>query len=163
MNRTIITKKGYQLLREKISKLEEYSKKITEKLVYAKIDGDLSENADWIVLKENWENNRDKINKMRYLLENSDIISKSDNKEEMKFIQIGSNVIYSMLNDDFSLQEKTFNVEITSEIDSDPFVGKISHQSPFGSSLIGKEVGNIIEIISSNHSNNYKVKVLEIS
>jgi transcription elongation factor GreA len=163
MDRTIITKRGYQLLREKISKLEEYSKKITEKLVYAKIDGDLSENADWIVLKENWENNRDKINKMRYLLENSDVILKSDDKEEMRFIQIGSNVVYSILDDDSSLQEKTLNVEITSEIDSDPFIGKISHQSPFGSSLIGKEVGDIIEIISSNRLNNYKVKVLEIS
>lgn len=157
----MITEKGYQLIKKRLSELEKNSKVIADKLSYARLDGDLSENADWIILRENLENAQDKINKMRSLLENSEIISK--NEEDAEFIQVGSNVTYAILKNDGTLEETTSEIEITSEMDSDPFVNKVSNQSPFGSSLIGKEVGAIVEVVSPKASNSYKVKVLKVS
>lgn len=159
----MITEKGYQLIKKRLSELEKNSKVIADKLSYARLDGDLSENADWIILRENLEIAQDKINKMRTLLENSDVISKSDHEESLKFIQVGSNVSYCILKSDGTLETKESEIEITSEMDSDPFVNKVSDQSPFGASLIGKEVGDIVEVTSPKVSNNYKVKVLKIS
>ncbi len=46
MNKNVITEEGYQLIKERISKHEQESKEIADKLSYARLDGDLSENAD---------------------------------------------------------------------------------------------------------------------
>jgi transcription elongation GreA/GreB family factor len=46
MNKNIITKEGYELIKKRLSDLEKQSKIIADKLKYARMDGDLSENAD---------------------------------------------------------------------------------------------------------------------
>jgi transcription elongation factor GreA len=95
------------------------------------------------------------------VLENSDVI-KGSNFNGREFVQVGSKVTYSIIDKSGKLNQESSEIEITSEIDSDPFVGKVSHQSPLGSSLIGKKIGDIIEVVSSKILNNYKIKVLEI-
>jgi transcription elongation GreA/GreB family factor len=46
MNKSMITEEGYQLIKKKLSDLEKNSKIIADRLSYARLDGDLSENAD---------------------------------------------------------------------------------------------------------------------
>jgi len=46
MNKNVITKEGYQLIKKRLSDLEKQSKLIADRLTYARLDGDLSENAD---------------------------------------------------------------------------------------------------------------------
>lgn len=62
LNRNLITKESYQLKKNKLIELEENSKTITDKLKYVGIDGDPSENSDWISLNKNLELTYDKIN-----------------------------------------------------------------------------------------------------
>ncbi|WNE41359.1 MAG: Transcription elongation factor GreA [Mycoplasmataceae bacterium] len=163
MNKSMITEEGYQLIKVKLRDLEKNSKEIAERLSYARLDGDLSENADWIVLRENLESTHDKINRIRKVLENSDIV-KGNTQINCQFIQIGNKVSYSIFDSSNIISDEISEIEITSEIDSDPFINKISYQSPLGSSLIGKSVGDILEIMSSKNLNkrSYKIKVLKI-
>ncbi|WNE41674.1 MAG: Transcription elongation factor GreA [Mycoplasmataceae bacterium] len=151
----LITENGYQLLKNKLIDLEKQSKIVSDKLKYARIDGDLSENAEWKVLRENLEITHDKIIKIRKDLENSNIIQGNDNNNNS--IRIGNKVLYSIVGKDESLE-----VEITSEIEANPFINKISYLSPLGSSLMNKGVGEVIEIKNSRNLNNYQIKVIEV-
>lgn len=160
MNKNIITEEGYKLIKKKLSDLEKQSKLIADKLTYARLDGDLSENADWIVLRENLENTHDKINRIRKILENSDVVEKSENSD--KVVQVGSIIKYLIINNDGVEVNKELEIEITSEMDSDPFVGKVSYLSPLGSALLNKEIGEVVEINNSNVLNKYKVRILKI-
>lgn len=158
----IITEAGYQLVKKKLSDLEKEKKEIADRLSYARLDGDLSENAAWIALRESLEKVQDNITRIRNSLEEYEVIS-FDHKQSYKSIQIGNKVTYEAVSkSSFEDQQKKMEIEITSEIDSDPFVGKISYQSPLGSSLLGKEVGDIVDVVIPKSSNNYKIKVLEI-
>ena len=162
----MMTKNGYQLLKSKLIDLEKESKIISNKLTYARIDGDLSENADWKALRENLEITHDKINKIRKDLENASIIQGNDKNNDS--VRIGNKVVYSILNNDekvgnFSKQSfETSEVEITSEIEANPFIKKISYLSPLGSALLNKEIGEVVEINNSNVLNKYKVRILKI-
>jgi transcription elongation factor GreA len=151
----MMTKNGYQLLKSKLIDLEKESKIISNKLTYARIDGDLSENADWKALRENLEITHDKINKIRKDLENSNIIQGNDKNNDS--VRIGNKVVYSIIGKD-----ETLEVEITSEIEANPFVNKVSYLSPLGSALLNKEIGKVVEINNSNVLNKYKVKILKI-
>ncbi|WNE41842.1 MAG: Transcription elongation factor GreA [Mycoplasmataceae bacterium] len=160
MNKNVITKEGYQLIKKRLSDLEKQSKLIADRLTYARLDGDLSENADWIVLRENLENTHDKINRIRKILENSDVVERNENSE--KIVQVGSVVNYLIIDNSGTSTNKELEIEITSEMDSDPFVGKVSYLSPLGSSLINKEVGEEVEVNNSNVLKRYKIRILKI-
>jgi len=151
----LITEKGYQLLKNKLIDLEKNSKVISDKLTYARIDGDLSENAEWKALRENLEITHDKILRIRRDLDNATIITGNDNNNES--VRIGNKVLYSLLN-----RKEISEVEITSEVDSDPFINKISYLSPLGASLLNKKINEVVEINKSHPLNNYRIKILEI-
>jgi len=150
----LITENGYQLLKNKLIDLEKQSKIVSDKLKYARIDGDLSENAEWKALRENLEITHDKILRIRKDLDNSTIIKGNNNTDS---IQIGNRVIYSINNNN-----ETSEVEITSEVESNPFVNKISYLSPLGASLMNKKVGEVIEIKNSRNLNSYQIKIIEV-
>ena len=153
--KVLITESGYLILKNKLIDLEKNSKIISDKLKYARIDGDLSENAEWKALRESLELTHDKILRIRRDLDNATIITGNDNNNES--VRIGNKVSYALLN-----RKEISEVEITSEVDSDPFINKISYLSPLGSSLLNKKVGELVEINKSHVLNNYRIKILEI-
>jgi transcription elongation GreA/GreB family factor len=106
------------------------------------------------------ESTHDKINRIRKILENSEVIERNENNENI--VQVGSIVRYSIIKNSGLENDKESEIEITSEMDSDPFVGKVSYLSPLGSSLINREIGEIVEVNNSNILNSYKVRILKI-
>ncbi len=86
-----------------------------------------------------------------------------NNRKNNGFVQLGSRVSYQVLESKEQFVDNNLQIEVTSEIDSDPSVGRISHQSPLGSALFGKRVGDTVVVSSSATGYEiYKIKILTI-
>ena len=119
-------------MQEKIKKLEEKKLIVAEKLNLARLDGDISENADFLVLQGQMMEILDQMSECQSLLDNSEIREKSSNQT---IVELGNVVFYQ-------IAEEEFQVEITDQIVADPSKKKISFTSPLATRLLGKKVGD---------------------
>ena len=148
--KVIITPEGYSTLQKKVNFLEKTKAEISERLSLTSLDSDLSENGDFITLLGNLEEIEKDIARLNSLLVNAEICQKTDDKE---LIGLGSLVTYKILNVG---EEKI--VEITDVVGANP-PQKISINSPFGVSLLGKKVG---DIVNSQGKNKYRIQILAV-
>ncbi|RJQ14054.1 transcription elongation factor GreA [Candidatus Parcubacteria bacterium] len=116
----------------KSSKRQEISQRIEE----AKKLGDLSENAEYMEAREAQDQNERRIYELEDLVKRAVVIQKS--KPTGK-VQIGSTIKVKS-----GSETKTYHI-VGSE-DADPLQGKISNESPIGKALLGKKVGDVVEI-----------------
>lgn len=98
--------------------------------------GDLSENADYHKAKEDQAFMEGRIQELEYLLKNATIIE--ENLGPSDTVQVGSRVTVQEGGD----PEETFFLVGANE--ADPRNGRISNESPIGSALLGRHVGDIV-------------------
>jgi transcription elongation factor GreA len=147
-----ISKENYEKLKKELEYLEkEKRKEIAEKLKIAASHGDLSENAEYALAKEEQANLEQKILEIKKILETAQIIEKNKND----IVDIGSKVEILDLN-----TNKKINIEIVGYGEVDPIKGKISENSPLGKNLINKKVGDNIEF--EINGKKFKYKILKI-
>jgi len=148
-------KKQFHLTKEGIAELEAELKSliaergpIAERIKTAREFGDLSENAEYSAARAEQEQAESRIGEIEHILQNVKVISKpkGDNK-----VQLGSNVKLKSENG----QAKEFQVVGT--VEADPLNGKISDESPIGQALLGKKVGENVEIKTPAETVSYKV------
>ena len=113
-------------------------KEVAEQIKEARSFGDLSENSEYDEAKTEQGKLYSKIAELRNLIENAEIITKSDETDK---VGIGSIV---------TVKDCEYNEEATYQIvgsqEADPITGKISDDSPFGRGLMGRKVGELVEI-----------------
>lgn len=113
-------------------------KEIAEQIKEARSFGDLTENSEYDEAKTEQGKLYSKIAYLKNLIENAEIITKSDETDK---VGIGSVV---------TVKDCELNTEATYQIvgsqEADPSTGKISDDSPFGRGLMGKRVGDIVEV-----------------
>lgn len=97
--------------------------------------GDLSENADYHKAKEDQAFMEGRIQELEYLLKNATIID--ENLGPSDTVQVGSCVTVQEGDD----PEETYYLVGATE--ADPRNGRISNESPIGSALLGRHVGDI--------------------
>ncbi|CAJ0865784.1 13940_t:CDS:2 [Entrophospora sp. SA101] len=124
-------REGYLILQEKLRKLESDYLLTKEKLKIYGLDGDFSENADWVLLEEKKNNLQNKIDSLKVKMAEV-------NQEEEKVIT------YRLL---ATGEEKAIKI---TNWESDPAQGKISPVSPLGMALVNKKVGEITEDLPKN-------------
>jgi transcription elongation factor GreA len=113
--------------------------------------GDLSENADYIAAKEEQAFLEGRILELQTLLRQAVIV---ENGGKDGVVDLGSQVIVS---EDGGTPE-TFLVVGLKE--ADPRNGKISHESPIGSALMGKRVGDTA--VARTPAGDLRFTILEI-
>ena len=113
-------------------------KEVAEQIKEARSFGDLSENSEYDEAKTEQGKLYSKIAELRNLIENAEIITKSDETDK---VGIGS--IVTVKDCEFDAEE-TF--QIVGSQEADPITGKISDDSPFGRGLMGHKIGETIEI-----------------
>lgn len=138
-------KKAFKLTQEGIDELRAELEhgvnvlrpEIAERIKSARELGDLSENAEYQIARQDQEKNDGRILELEYILANTEVIQKpkSDGK-----VVIGSTVVLKNADG----KEKQFQVVGT--IEADPLEGKISDESPIGWALLGKKEGEQVEI-----------------
>lgn len=138
----LLTQEGHNKTEEELDYLKSVKRRdVSARIKEAIAFGDLSENSEYDEAKNEQAKLEEKIAKLEEILRKAVII----NEEEISLdvVNIGSKV---------EVDDKEFNeiVEYTivGSAEADPFKGKISNVSPLGKSLLGKKLGEIIEVPS---------------
>lgn len=114
--------------------------------------GDLSENADYHKAKEDQGFLEGRIQEIEAILRNSVLIEKTTSTD---VVTIGSHV---------TIQEEDFDPEtyhIVGPTEADPRQGKISHESPIGTALMNKKVGQVAEAQAPGGKIKFKILKIE--
>jgi len=146
-----LTKKGYEKLKKEYEALK--------KLLRAKIKGEEvplvfesdDVNAEFLAFKDDVEFLETRMAELETILNNARILD-SVPPAWKDIVQIGALVTL----EEESGRENEFMV--VESLEADPDEGKISVDSPLGKSLIGKKVGDIIEISTPSFKIFYKIK-----
>ena len=141
MSKSPMTKAGAEKLREKLHELKTVDRpRITAAIAEARAHGDLSENAEYHAAREQQSFMEGRINKIESTLADVQIINVKEINETDKVV-FGATVTISNLNSD---EEVTY--QIVGELEADINIGLISIASPIARSLIGKQVGDIVDV-----------------
>jgi len=145
---------GLKKLRDELNRLRDIERpKASQAIAEARDKGDLSENAEYDAAKEAQGMLEMRIAKMEEVASNARIIDESQ-------LDDSKALVHSMV----KIKNLTNKMEVTYKLvaqsESDLKTGKISVDSPIGKGLLGKQVGDIAEIIVP--SGNVKFEVLKI-
>ncbi|PLX05368.1 MAG: transcription elongation factor GreA [Marinilabiliales bacterium] len=150
-----VTQGGYKKLQEELDQLKNVERPaISRQIAEARDKGDLSENAEYDAAKDAQGLLEMRIAKLEETLMNSRIIDES--KIDKSKIQILSKVKIKNLKNK-AIMEYT----ITSESEADLKEKKISINTPIASGLLGKKVGDVVEV--KVPSGTVSFEVVEIS
>ena len=134
------TKEGLDKLKEELNRLKSVERPlISQQIAEARDKGDLSENAEYDAAKNAQSMLELKISKMEELVSNAKIIdeSKLDNSKVLILSKIK---IRNLSN------KAIINYTLVPESEADLKAGKISVTSPIAKGLLGKKVGDHVEI-----------------
>lgn len=135
-----MTKDGYVALQKEIKQLETVERpKISAQIAEARDKGDLSENAEYDAAKEAQGLLEMRIAKLRETLNNSRVLDPKD--VDVSRINILNTV--RLLNKKFNKEVK---YTLVTEKEADLKLGRISIESPIAKGLIGKKVGDIVDV-----------------
>lgn len=154
-NISYFTPAGLKKLQDELHDLKIHERsKISSQIAEARDKGDLSENAEYEAAKDAQGLLEIKINKLEETLANARVIDESKidtskilvlSKVKIKNIQSG----------------QAMNYTLVTETEADLKAGKISITSPIGKGLLGKAIGDTVEI--QVPSGKVKFKVMEVS
>jgi transcription elongation factor GreA len=114
--------------------------------------GDLSENADYIMAKEQQAFLEGRIQELQAALRNAIIVNDGGGIE---VVSVGNRVTVQEPGED----PETFSLVGAKE--ADPRAGKISNESPIGRALLGKRVGDTAEAQTPNGTLKFKILKIE--
>jgi transcription elongation factor GreA len=149
-----MTRDGYNRIKAEIERLETVEMPlIAEKIADARAEGDLKENAEYHAQRENQGMLQAKINALKSKLSRAHIVDTSALPKDQ--VAFGATV---------KLKDSWGDEEIYTLVgagDEDYENGKILSSSPFGVALMGKKVGEIVEIQAPRGTLKYEVLSIE--
>ena len=152
---TYYTKEGIEKLKEELHYLKTEGRAQIAKAISEERDkGDLSENAEYDAAKEAQGLHEAKIAKLGDLLANARLIDESK-LDASKVLALSIVKIKNVKNG------ASMTYQLVSETEADLKSGKISVKSPIAKGLLGKSVGDKVEIAVP--AGNMEFEILEIS
>lgn len=149
--KVILTYEGVKKLEEELEFLKTVKRKeITEKIKVALGYGDLSENSEYDEAKNEQAFTEGRILQLENMLKNAVVVDESEISTDR--VSIGSIVKVK----DYEFDEEVEYV-IVGSAEADPINYKISNESPVGAGLLGKKVGDVVEIIVPEGVNKFEV------
>ena len=127
---------------------------ILEEVKLTRSYGDLSENAEYHAAKRERGKNESRIRFLRNMIKTAIIIKDTSDENS---VGLFDRVTYYMEEDDC---EET--VKIVTTLRRDPFQSIISKESPLGSALMGKKVGDRVAVkVSDDYSYFIEIRAIE--
>ena len=135
-----ISEEGYNKLVAQLKQLEAVERPtVIEAIREARDKGDLSENAEYDAAKEQQGMLEAKINQLKQLIASSKILDKKMLKNDK--VQIQSKVTLKNVK-----ANMTTTYTIVSDTEANLREGKISVNTPIAQGLLGKKVGDVVDI-----------------
>lgn len=149
----LLTAEGFAELEEELNDLRVNKRaENVQAIKEARSHGDLSENSEYDAARDEQAKIEARIQELEYKLEHATIIDNTDKTR----VNVGTKVTILYVDD-----EDTDTYSIVGSLEADPFENKISNESPIGIALMGKKVGDLIDVEGPNGT--YQVKITEIA
>ena len=138
--KNILTFAGLKALEDELFDLKVVKRKeVAEKIKEAREQGDLSENAEYDAAKDEQRDIETRIEEIEKILKNAEVVD--EDEIALDGVSIGCSVrLY-----DVEFEEEV-EYQIVGSTEADSLNFKISNESPVGAALIGRKVGEIVEV-----------------
>lgn len=134
-----LTKAGLEDLKKEHEELAKVKRpEVVTRVSDARNQGDLSENAEYVAAREELAFIDGRIDELEELLKQVSLI-KEDSGGKSTAVELGSEVTLTV-----DGNQEVYRV--VGEWEADPTEKKISHESPLGKALLGKKIGESIEV-----------------
>ncbi len=152
--KNILTYEGLRQLEEELHDLKVNKRKeVAQKIKEAREQGDLSENAEYDAAKDEQRDIEARIEEIDKILRNAEVVL--EDEVDVNVINIGCKVRIL----DMEMNEE-LTYKIVGSMEANSLKGKISNESPLGSALLGKKVGDVVDV--ETHGEVIQYKILEI-
>ena len=136
----ILTYAGLRALEDDLENLKVVKRKeVAVKIREAREQGDLSENAEYDAAKDEQRDIEPRIEEIEKILKHAEVVV--EDEVDLDKISVGCTVV---------LYDKEFEEEVEYKIvgstEANSLAGKISNESPLGKALMGRKVGDNIEV-----------------
>jgi len=153
MEKEPLTLNGLNKLKEELIFLKEKKRpEIVLAIAEARSHGDLKENAEYHAAKEEQSHNEGRINEINDTISRANIIDVTKLNNDGKII-FGSTVFLENLDN-----KEKINYKIVGKDEADLKNKLIYFKSPIGKGLIGKNKGDLVEIITPAGTKNFEIK-----
>lgn len=139
--KTILTREGLKKIQDEIRFLStSETNRLLAEVRDAKDRSGIEENTEYEAAKEQYERLQSKISKLKEMITDVTIVSKTDIDTSKVSILTSVKVLNTKTN-------KEMNFTIVPETDIDIKSGKISSNSPIGSALLNRLVGDEVDVV----------------
>ena len=149
--KNILTYAGLKQYEDELQNLKVFRRKeVAQKIKEAREQGDLSENAEYDAAKDEQRDIELRIEELEKLLKNAEVVV--EDEIDLEKISVGCQVKVLEIEED---EEMEFRIVGSTEANS--LQGKISNESPVGHALLGKKVGDVVDVETQVGVIQYKV------
>jgi transcription elongation factor GreA len=151
MEKVPLTASGFEALVEELRRRQQEERpRIIQAISEARALGDLSENAEYHAAKEAQALNEGRVQELESLISRAEIIDLSKlSGDRIKF-----GAIVKVIDEDTE-EEKTY--QIVGEPEADVRSGRVSITSPIARALIGKTIGDTVEVATPGGGKSYEI------
>ena len=149
--KNILTYEGLRKYEDELHDLKVVKRKeVAQKIKEAREQGDLSENAEYDAAKDEQRDIETRIEELEKILKNAEVVV--EDEIDLDKINIGCKVkVY-----DCEFEEE-LEFQIVGSTEANSLQGKISNESPVGQALIGKKMGDLVDVELINGTAQYRV------
>lgn len=150
----LLTQEGYDKLEAERDMLVSVRRKeVSERLKEAISYGDLSENAEYDAAKNEQAELEERIHKLETMMRNAKIINEDEVSGDHVNVGLTVKVVETQ-----SGEEQSF--VIVGSTEADPFAepARISNESLVGQGLLGKAIGEVVEIVVPDGVLHYRIE-----
>lgn len=151
MEKVPLTAGGFEALVEELRRRQQEERpRIIQAISEARALGDLSENAEYHAAKEAQALNEGRVQELESLISRAEIIDVSKlSGDRVKF-----GAIVKVIDEDTE-EERTY--QIVGEPEADVRSGRVSITSPIARALIGKTIGDTVEVSTPGGGKSYEI------
>lgn len=155
MDKIPTTKDGYTALEQELKKLKlEDRPAVIEAIAEARAHGDLSENAEYHAAREQQSFIEGRIQELEAVISAAQIIDPSTLSGDT--VRFGATVL--IVDEDTDVE---FTYQIVGQYESDADNGKLSISAPISRALIGKSLGDSVEVHTPQGIKTYEILEVE--
>ena len=153
--KVLLTAESKKKLEERLNYLKSTGRaEMAAKIEEARSFGDLSENAEYDLARDEQAKMEQEIGELENKLHNAEIID--DNNVRTDTVGVGNRVTYVDLG-----SGSVHTYTIVGSQDSDPFANKISNESPIGSALMGAKKGDTVDAHTKAGAKTLRIQSIE--
>lgn len=136
----ILTYEGLKKYEDELQDLKVNRRsEIAQKIKEAREQGDLSENAEYDAAKDEQRDIEFRIEELEKLLKNAEVVV----EDEVNLDKINVGCVVKVYDRDF---EEEMEFKLVGSTEANSLQNKISNESPVGRALIGKKVGDVVDV-----------------